>query len=36
MFRAEELQGGGSKTHRAVDDTERGFITKGDANPFTD
>ncbi|MFC6875175.1 signal peptidase I [Halobellus marinus] len=36
VFRAEELQGGGLTTHRVVDDTERGFITKGDANPFTD
>ena len=36
VFRAEEVQGGGLTTHRIVDETERGFITKGDANPFTD
>ncbi|MFB6135000.1 MAG: S26 family signal peptidase [Halanaeroarchaeum sp.] len=35
-FRAEELQGGGLTTHRIVGETERGYITKGDANPFTD
>ncbi|MDQ2054471.1 signal peptidase I [Halobellus sp. H-GB7] len=36
VFRAEELNGGGLTTHRIVDNTEHGFITKGDANPFTD
>ncbi|MDZ7745799.1 MAG: signal peptidase I [Halobacteriales archaeon] len=36
VFRAEELQGGGLTTHRVVDITERGYITRGDANPFTD
>lgn len=35
-FRAEELHGGGLTTHRVVGETERGFITRGDANPFTD
>jgi signal peptidase len=35
-FRAEELHGGGLTTHRVVGETERGFVTKGDANPFTD
>ena len=35
-FRAEEIQGGGLTTHRIVDETERGYITRGDANPFTD
>jgi len=35
-FRAEEIQGGGLTTHRVVDTTDRGYITKGDANPFTD
>nr|WP_245902831.1 S26 family signal peptidase [Salinigranum rubrum] len=35
-FRAEELQGGGLTTHRIVGETERGYITQGDANPFTD
>ncbi|WP_336038255.1 signal peptidase I [Halobacterium yunchengense] len=36
VFRAEEIQGGGLTTHRVVDVTERGYITRGDANPFTD
>lgn len=35
-FDAEELQGGGLTTHRIVDETERGYVTQGDANPFTD
>ncbi len=35
-FRAEEIQGGGLTTHRIVDETPQGFITQGDANPFTD
>lgn len=35
-FRAEELQGGGLTTHRVVGETDRGYITRGDANPFTD
>jgi signal peptidase len=36
VFRAEEIQGGGLTTHRVVGETERGYITRGDANPFTD
>ncbi len=36
VFRAKEVQGGGLTTHRVVDETERGLITRGDANPFTD
>lgn len=36
VFEAEEIQGGGLTTHRIVDETERGYITQGDANPFTD
>ncbi|GAA0287715.1 signal peptidase I [Halobacterium noricense] len=36
VFRAEELQGGGLTTHRVVGETDRGYITRGDANPFTD
>ncbi|WP_227131106.1 signal peptidase I [Halorubellus salinus] len=36
VFRAEELHGGGLTTHRVVEETDRGFVTKGDANPFTD
>ncbi len=35
-FRAEELNDGGLTTHRVVERTDRGFVTKGDANPFTD
>jgi len=36
VFRAEKIQGGGLTTHRVVDVTERGYVTRGDANPFTD
>ncbi|SDG21255.1 signal peptidase I [Halorientalis regularis] len=36
VFQAESLHGGGLTTHRVVDVTDRGYITKGDANPFTD
>jgi len=35
-FRAKEIQGGGLTTHRIAEKTDRGYITKGDANPFTD
>jgi signal peptidase len=35
-FDAEEIQGGGLTTHRVVEETERGYITRGDNNPFTD
>lgn len=36
VFNSEEIQGGGLTTHRVVGETERGFQTRGDANPFTD
>lgn len=36
VFEAETIQGGGLTTHRIVGETEQGFVTKGDANPFTD
>jgi signal peptidase len=36
VFDAEELHGGGLVTHRVVEVTDRGIITRGDANPFTD
>jgi signal peptidase len=36
VFEAEEIQGGGLTTHRVVGETGRGFVTQGDANPFTD
>jgi len=35
-FRAKEIQGGGLTTHRIVEETDRGYITKGDNNAFTD
>lgn len=36
VFEAEELHGGGLTTHRVVGETDEGYITRGDANPFTD
>ncbi|ADB62371.1 peptidase S26B, signal peptidase [Haloterrigena turkmenica DSM 5511] len=36
VFEARELHGGGLTTHRVVGETEEGYVTKGDANPFTD
>lgn len=36
VFEAQELHGGGLTTHRVVNRTEAGYITRGDANPFTD
>ena len=36
VFEAEEIEGGGLTTHRVVDETDEGYVTKGDANPFTD
>jgi len=36
VFEAEELQGGGLTTHRVIGETEQGYITQGDANPFPD
>jgi len=36
VFEAEQIHGGGLTTHRIVDETEQGFITRGDNNPFTD
>lgn len=36
VYEAKELQGGGLTTHRIVDETDQGYITRGDANPFTD
>ena len=35
-FDAEQIEGGGLTTHRIVDETDEGYITRGDANPFTD
>ncbi|MFC4249151.1 signal peptidase I [Natribaculum luteum] len=36
VFDADELHGGGLTTHRVVGVTDEGYVTKGDANPFTD
>jgi len=36
VFEAEQIQGGGLTTHRIVEETDQGFITRGDNNPFTD
>lgn len=35
-FDAQELEGGGLTTHRVVGETDQGYVTQGDANPFTD
>ncbi|WP_121741815.1 signal peptidase I [Natronorubrum halophilum] len=36
VFEARELHGGELTTHRVVGETEEGYVTRGDANPFTD
>ncbi|WP_226480723.1 signal peptidase I [Natrinema amylolyticum] len=36
VYQARELHDGGLTTHRVVGETEEGYVTKGDANPFTD
>lgn len=36
VYRARELDGGGLTTHRVVEETDAGYVTKGDNNPFTD
>jgi len=36
LFESQELGGGELTTHRVVEITDEGYITKGDANPFTD
>jgi signal peptidase len=36
VYEAETIQDGGLTTHRIVGETEQGYVTKGDANPFTD
>jgi len=36
VFRSESVQDGRLTTHRVVEVTDRGLVTKGDANPFTD
>lgn len=36
VFEAETLHDGGLTTHRVVRETPDGYVTRGDANPFTD
>lgn len=36
VFQAEVIEGGGITTHRVIDETADGYITRGDNNPFTD
>lgn len=36
VYRAAQVNGGGLTTHRVVRETDRGYVTQGDANPFTD
>ncbi|MBZ6494408.1 signal peptidase I [Natrinema longum] len=36
VYQARELHDGGLTTHRVVGETDEGYVTKGDANPFTD
>ncbi|WP_049900679.1 signal peptidase I [Natrinema sp. J7-1] len=36
VYQARTLHDGGLTTHRVVGETEEGYVTKGDANPFTD
>lgn len=36
VYRAQRVQGGGLVTHRVVGRTDAGYVTRGDANPFTD
>lgn len=35
-FQSEDTQGDRLTTHRVVEETDQGYITRGDANPFTD
>ncbi|MFA9415775.1 signal peptidase I [Natrinema sp. HArc-T2] len=36
VYDAQEIEGGGLTTHRVVEKTDHGYVTRGDANPFTD
>ncbi|ADD04905.1 peptidase S26 domain protein [Natrialba magadii ATCC 43099] len=36
VFEAEEIEDGELTTHRIVEETDHGYTTQGDANPFTD
>ena len=36
VFEARELHDGELTTHRVVGETDEGYVTRGDANPFTD
>lgn len=35
-YQAQSIDGGGPTTHRVVGTTDEGYVTQGDANPFTD
>ncbi|WP_138005339.1 S26 family signal peptidase [Halalkalirubrum salinum] len=35
-FDADQLHGGGLTTHRVVVETDEGYVTRGEVNPFTD
>lgn len=35
-FESDQIEGGQPTTHRVVEVTDGGYVTKGDANPFTD
>jgi len=36
VYQAQVIEGGGLTTHRVVDENSQGYITRGDANTFTD
>jgi len=36
VFEATTLHDGGLTTHRILEETDEGYVTRGDANPFTD
>ncbi|MFC7215393.1 signal peptidase I [Saliphagus sp. GCM10025334] len=36
VYEARTVEGGGLTTHRVVEEREHGYVTRGDANPFTD
>ncbi|MDF9745685.1 signal peptidase I [Natrinema salsiterrestre] len=36
VYDAQEIEDGGLTTHRVVEETDHGYVTRGDANPFTD
>jgi signal peptidase len=36
IFQAQEINDGGLTTHRVIGETDEGYVTRGDNNPFTD